>query len=175
MNPYATARQAYAESAILTASPGRLVVMLYDGAIGSLRQSAAAMRAGDRERARARMRKAESIIDELNGSLDMDVGELPDKLRAIYNFCKRLLIRATGRVSGAITYGEIEIERGGKISGAIQAYGDGAISDAGRAAAAKALGMNGRRRKSANPRDYAETEIAEKNSGQPEESPLPGS
>ena len=87
---------------------------------------------------------------------------------------KRLLIRATGRVSGAITYGEIEIERGGKISGAIQAYGDGAISDAGRAAAAKALGMNGRRRKSANPRDYAETEIAEKNSGQPEESPLPG-
>jgi len=94
MNPYATARQAYAESAILTASPGRLVVMLYDGAIGSLRQSAAAMRAGDRERARARMRKAESIIDELNGSLDMDVGELPDKLRAIYNFCKRLLIHA---------------------------------------------------------------------------------
>jgi cytoskeletal protein CcmA (bactofilin family) len=69
---------------------------------------------------------------------------------------KRLLIRATGRVSGAITYGEIEIERGGKISGAIQADGDGAISGAGRAAAAKALGMNGRRRKSANPRDYAE-------------------
>jgi cytoskeletal protein CcmA (bactofilin family) len=52
---------------------------------------------------------------------------------------KRLLIRATGRVSGAITYGEIEIERGGKISGAIQAYGDGAISD-GRAAAAKHSG-----------------------------------
>jgi len=94
MNPYASARQAYAESAILTASPGRLVVMLYDGAIGSLRQSAAAMRAGDRERARIRMRKAEAIIDELNGSLDMSVGELPDRLRSIYNFCKRHLIKA---------------------------------------------------------------------------------
>jgi flagellar protein FliS len=94
MNPYATARQAYAESAILTASPGRLVVMLYDGAIGSLRQSAVAMRAGDRERARARMRKAEAIIDELNGSLDMSVGELPDRLRSIYHFCKRHLIKA---------------------------------------------------------------------------------
>jgi flagellar secretion chaperone FliS len=94
MNPYVSARQAYAESAILTASPGRLVVMLYDGAIGALRQSAAAMRAGDRERARARMRKAEAIIDELNRSLDMTVGEIPDRLRAIYNFCKRHLIRA---------------------------------------------------------------------------------
>jgi flagellar secretion chaperone FliS len=94
MNPYATARQAYAESAILTASPGRLVVMLYDGAIRSLRQSAAAMRGGDRERARTCMRKAEAIIDELNGSLDMSVGELPDRLRSIYHFCKRHLIHA---------------------------------------------------------------------------------
>jgi cytoskeletal protein CcmA (bactofilin family) len=34
---------------------------------------------------------------------------------------KRLLIRASGHVSGTITYGEIEIEAGGKISGTIQA------------------------------------------------------
>lgn len=34
---------------------------------------------------------------------------------------KRLLIRASGHVSGTITYGEIEIEAGGKISGAIHA------------------------------------------------------
>ena len=36
---------------------------------------------------------------------------------------KRLLIRATGHVSGTITYDEIEIERGGKISGVIQEAG----------------------------------------------------
>jgi cytoskeletal protein CcmA (bactofilin family) len=35
---------------------------------------------------------------------------------------KRLLIRASGHVSGTINYGEIEIEAGGKISGAIQAH-----------------------------------------------------
>jgi len=35
----------------------------------------------------------------------------------------RLLIRATGHVSGTITYGEIEIERGGKVSGVIQEAG----------------------------------------------------
>jgi cytoskeletal protein CcmA (bactofilin family) len=36
---------------------------------------------------------------------------------------KRLLIRATGHVSGTISYGEIEIERGGKVSGVIQEAG----------------------------------------------------
>jgi cytoskeletal protein CcmA (bactofilin family) len=34
----------------------------------------------------------------------------------------RLLIRATGRVSGRITYQEIEIERGAQISGEIHAF-----------------------------------------------------
>jgi cytoskeletal protein CcmA (bactofilin family) len=33
---------------------------------------------------------------------------------------KRLLVRGTGRLSGTITYGEIEIERGGKIAGEIK-------------------------------------------------------
>jgi cytoskeletal protein CcmA (bactofilin family) len=47
---------------------------------------------------------------------------------------KRLLIRATGRVSGSITYSEIEIECGGKISGTIQAHeGGGAMTQIGRA------------------------------------------
>ena len=36
---------------------------------------------------------------------------------------KRLLIRAGGHVSGTITYGEVEIESGGKISGTIQEIG----------------------------------------------------
>jgi cytoskeletal protein CcmA (bactofilin family) len=35
----------------------------------------------------------------------------------------RLVIRATGHVSGTVTYGEIEIERGGKVSGVIQEAG----------------------------------------------------
>jgi flagellar protein FliS len=94
MNPYVNARQAYAESTVMTASPEQLVVMLYDGAIRFLRQSAEAMRAGQREQCRNRMRRAEAIIDELNGSLDMSHGELPGRLRSIYLFCKRQLIQA---------------------------------------------------------------------------------
>src|SRR5437762_2496765 len=41
---------------------------------------------------------------------------------------KRLIIRGTGRVSGNISYGEIEIERGGKISGEIDQDAESAPS-----------------------------------------------
>ena len=39
----------------------------------------------------------------------------------------RLLVRATGTLSGKIAYGEIEIERGGKISGEISADTESAV------------------------------------------------
>jgi flagellar secretion chaperone FliS len=94
VSSYANARQAYAQSSILTASREELVVMLYDGAIRFLRQSAEAMRGGDRETSRNKMRRAEAIIDELNTSLDMSYGEVPARLRSIYLFCKRHLIHA---------------------------------------------------------------------------------
>jgi flagellar secretion chaperone FliS len=94
MNPYASARQAYTESTVMTASPEQLVVMLYDGAIRFLRQSAEAMRAGHREHSRQKMGRAEQVIDELNYSLDMSHGDVPQNLRSIYLFAKRQLIRA---------------------------------------------------------------------------------
>ena len=68
--------------------------MAYDGAIRALRQSAEAMRRGDRERSRNRMRNGELLIDELNNALDMSYGEIPSRLRSIYLYCKRLLIQA---------------------------------------------------------------------------------
>jgi cytoskeletal protein CcmA (bactofilin family) len=42
---------------------------------------------------------------------------------------KRLLVRATGQVSGKISYGEIEIERGGKITGEINDVRGSAVSN----------------------------------------------
>jgi flagellar protein FliS len=89
-----SADRAYTESSVLTAPPGRLVVMLYDGAIRFLAQAAAAMRAGQLERCRDRMRRAEAIIDELNLSLDMSYGQIPEGLRSLYLFCKRQLRQA---------------------------------------------------------------------------------
>ena len=87
---------------------------------------------------------------------------------------KRLLVRSTGQLSGTITYGEIEIERGGKISGIIQASGERAIPNAVRAAAAKTLAMNGDGRRSARTRAHPEPEPEEKEPAAAQDRNIPG-
>ena len=93
MNP-TLAPQAYKESAVLTASPGQLVVMLYDGIRRFLYQATVAMRDGNVELCNNRLQRAEAIIDELNGTLDLSGGEVADHLRALYNFSRRHLMQA---------------------------------------------------------------------------------
>jgi flagellar protein FliS len=93
MNP-TLAPQAYKESAILTAPPERLVVMLYDGIRRFLYQATVAMRDGNIEQSNNRMQRAEAIIDELNNTLDMSAGEVASNLRALYLFSKRHLMQA---------------------------------------------------------------------------------
>jgi flagellar protein FliS len=91
----AAAPQAYRENAVLSASPSRLVVMLYDGARRYLRQAADAMGEGDVERAHNTLRQAEMIIAHLDGVLDDEQGgELAQRLHAIYQFCLAHLNRA---------------------------------------------------------------------------------
>lgn len=88
---FAASPQAYRESAVLTAPPERLVVMLYDGARRFLYQAATAMREGDVPTAHERLRRAERVIEHLLATLDMSQGELPERLEAIYAFCLELL------------------------------------------------------------------------------------
>jgi cytoskeletal protein CcmA (bactofilin family) len=59
------------------------------------------------------------------GTASIEHAEVRGQFEGELVVSKRLLIRATGQVSGTITYGEIEIERGGKVSGTIQARQDG--------------------------------------------------
>ncbi|MEA2395734.1 MAG: flagellar secretion chaperone FliS [Solirubrobacteraceae bacterium] len=94
MTPHATAQQAYRDSAILTAPPERLVVMLYDGANRFLIQGATAMRSGDLSLMNDRLRRAEAIVHELRATLDMSAGEVAQNLESIYSFCQRLLLEA---------------------------------------------------------------------------------
>jgi flagellar protein FliS len=90
LNPYASP-QAYRESSVLTASPEQLVVMLYDGAGRFLRQAEAAYGEGALEHAHDRLNRGEAIIDELMATLDMDQGQVAERLQAIYVYCKRCL------------------------------------------------------------------------------------
>jgi flagellar protein FliS len=86
---------AYRQQSILTAPPGRLVVMLYDGCLRFLFQAAYAMREGDRTASLSRMRRAEAIIDELTVTLDHERGgQIASRLQGIYSFSRRHLREA---------------------------------------------------------------------------------
>jgi flagellar protein FliS len=95
MTAYASASPAaYKTQSIMTATPGRLVVMLYDGAIRFLFQAAHLMREGTRGTALERLDRGEAIIDHLLVTLDMSAGEIAERLEGIYVWSKRLLLEA---------------------------------------------------------------------------------
>jgi flagellar protein FliS len=94
MSAYAPAPNAYRESAVLTATPEQLVVMLYDGANRFLTQSAIAMRDSRVALAGEKLGRAERIIDELLATLDLSVGEIAERLQALYLFFKEHLMAA---------------------------------------------------------------------------------
>jgi cytoskeletal protein CcmA (bactofilin family) len=57
------------------------------------------------------------------GNASIENGEISGRFEGELVVSRRLLIRASGHVSGTISYGEIEIERGGKVSGTFQENG----------------------------------------------------
>lgn len=59
------------------------------------------------------------------GSASIEEAEVHGRFEGNMTVRKRLLIRATGKVSGTIRYGQIEIECGGQISGDVQAQAGG--------------------------------------------------
>jgi flagellar protein FliS len=86
---------AYRQQSILTATPGQLVVMLYDGCLRFLHQAAFAMREGNVGESNVRLQRAEAIIDELRVTLDMDKGGVvASRLQGIYVFCSKHLLEA---------------------------------------------------------------------------------
>jgi flagellar secretion chaperone FliS len=88
------ANASYRASAVLTASPGQLVVMLYDGARRFLHQAAVAMGERDIPVAHNKLTRGEDIIRHLRNTLDMDQGEIAANLESIYVFCLRQLRQA---------------------------------------------------------------------------------
>jgi cytoskeletal protein CcmA (bactofilin family) len=64
------------------------------------------------------------------GSASIEDAEVRGRFEGNLVVRKRLLIKASGRVSGTIRYGQIEIECGGQISGDIQAQPAGETGEA---------------------------------------------
>ena len=85
----------YQETSISTQNKGRLVVMLYDGAIRFLRLGRQAMQNGNYAQKSAELAKARVIFFELNHSLNLqEGGALAQNLRSLYNFLWRYIGQA---------------------------------------------------------------------------------
>src|SRR5207247_1210243 len=94
------ALQSYAslerESGVPNASPQRLIIMLYDGALKSVFAAKAAMIRGDTPAKGAAVSKAVAIIDEgLCAVLNVDAGgEIAQNLMALYEYISTRLLHA---------------------------------------------------------------------------------
>ncbi|MHC4295054.1 MAG: flagellar export chaperone FliS [Planctomycetota bacterium] len=83
---------AYQENAITTQTQGRLIVLLYEGAIKFLKQSIAELEAGNMAEKGQYISKALDIINELDICLDVESGgEVAVNLRRLYDFMRRHL------------------------------------------------------------------------------------
>lgn len=73
---------------------------------------------------------------QFKGSAEVEEAEIRGRFEGRLRVRGRLLIRGGGKVSGEITYGRVEIERGGEISGTVQSITTGAHSASSSSSAA---------------------------------------
>lgn len=100
---YGRGANAYArvgvESAVMSASPHQLIVMLFDGAIASIRTARIHMQDGNiTEKGRAISKALDIVNNGLLAALDADKGgEIAERLGSLYDYVARLLLTANLR------------------------------------------------------------------------------
>lgn len=102
MSPHPYAR-AYQTQSILTASPGQLVLLMYDGALRFMNQARAAFALPEDNLSRIQsintaLLRAQAVIAELRANLDLKAGgELAANLDRLYDYHLRRLQEANLR------------------------------------------------------------------------------
>jgi flagellar protein FliS len=91
---YAAQRSRFVDNSITTASPARLLIMLYDRLILDLVRAETAQESGDRAAASRQLLHAQEIVLELVSSLRTDEWEGAAGLAAIYGFLHTELVQA---------------------------------------------------------------------------------
>ncbi len=90
-NPY----QKYQRTQVETASQGKLIVMLFDGAIKFCKIGIQGLEENDFELANTNIVKAQAIVNELMITLDVNAGgEIATNLYSLYEYMYRRLITA---------------------------------------------------------------------------------
>jgi flagellar protein FliS len=92
--------RAYRANSILTASPGQLVLLLYDGALNAMAIARAAFDRPTKDLGRFQtinhqLGKARKIITELQGRLNFEAGrEFAEQMHSLYDYYNRRLLEA---------------------------------------------------------------------------------
>jgi flagellar protein FliS len=97
------ARAAYLDASVATASPARLLVMLFDRLVLDVQRGLEAQRARDLEATHRHLTHAQDIIVELQSSLRPDGFRGGSDLAALYGFLHRQLVTANIRKDPSIT------------------------------------------------------------------------
>ncbi|RXZ44821.1 flagellar export chaperone FliS [Crenobacter cavernae] len=126
-NPYLNAYQNALEVEVEAASPHKLVLMLFDGAIAAIRQARIQMVSRNIAEKGRLIGKAVAIVDEgLRASLNRDAGgEMAANLDDLYEYCGMRLLEANLKNEPALLD---EVERLlGEIRGAWAEIGKGSV------------------------------------------------
>lgn len=96
MHPRSQPWQSYRQVALQTASPGQLILMLYEGVIGFLGRALAGFQCDEpnefHQTVNNNLLRAQAILQELNGILNLEAGgEFADRMRGLYLYLDRRL------------------------------------------------------------------------------------
>lgn len=93
MNMNAQVYDQYRKTTVETLSPAKLLLMLYDGALNSMRSAQKAIEEKDIPQAHKQLTKAQDIVTELMATLNMDI-PISHQLYALYDYIHNRLIEA---------------------------------------------------------------------------------
>ena len=103
---YATnARNAYVDNSVSTASPARLLVMLYERLVLDLQRAVEAQRAGDRQEAHNQLMHAQDIVTHLRATLRVEAWDGGPGLASLYDWLHAQLVQANIRKDAALAEG----------------------------------------------------------------------
>ena len=84
----------YRQGQVKTAPPGKLILMLYQGAIKALKKAVDLIDRKEYGEKGDQLIKAQDIIMELNLALDMKTGDIAESLHQLYMYAYRKLVVA---------------------------------------------------------------------------------
>lgn len=93
MTVHNSALKTYKQNSVTTASPGELTLMLYNGCLKFLTKAKKAIEESNFEEKNVNIQKAQSIINELIVTLNMDY-EISKQIYPLYDYMNRRLIEA---------------------------------------------------------------------------------